>query len=74
MFELGFSFPIALRPLTHASIRWTSKRVEPKIRQLVTDLILALDQEEDKGSFLTLGQTWVSTACWSAHFHPTEKS
>ena len=55
MFELGFSFPIALRPLTHASIRWTSKRVEPKIRQLVTDLILALDQEEDKGSFFDVG-------------------
>ena len=54
-FDIGFPFRIALRPLTHASIYLKRKGIEPRIRRLIRMLILALENERDKGCFYDVG-------------------
>jgi FkbM family methyltransferase len=53
--NLGLSFPVAIRPLTHASIRWANKRQEPEITKLFTQVIKALDRKDNDGQFFDVG-------------------
>jgi FkbM family methyltransferase len=53
--NLGLSFPVAIRPLTHASIRWRNHRLEPEITKLFTQVIKALDRKDDEGQFFDVG-------------------
>ena len=53
--NLGLSFPVAIRPLTHASIRWANKRQEPEITELFTQAIKALDCKDNNGQFFDVG-------------------
>ena len=55
LIEIGFPFRIALRPLTHASIYLKRKGIEPQIQRLIRELILALENERDKGCFYDVG-------------------
>jgi FkbM family methyltransferase len=67
--NLGLSFPVAIRPLTHASIRWANKRQEPEITRLFTQVIKALDRKDNDGQFFDIGAnhghyTWMAqTEC-----------
>ena len=36
LYDLGYSHRVALRPFTHASIRWRKTQLEPGINKLVT--------------------------------------
>ena len=51
--NLGLSFPVALRPLTHASIKWKSH--EREITELFIRAIKALEQKNKKGCFFDVG-------------------
>jgi len=53
--DLGLAFPVAIRPLTHASIRWANKRQEPEITRLFTQIIKALDPKDIEGQFFDVG-------------------
>ena len=53
--NLGLSFPVAIRPLTHASIRWRNNRLEPEITELFTQAIKALDRKDIDGQFFDVG-------------------
>ena len=55
LIEIGFPFRIALRPLTHASIYLKREGIEPQIQRLIRELILALENERDKGCFYDVG-------------------
>jgi FkbM family methyltransferase len=69
LLNLGLPFPVAIRPLTHASIRWANKRQEPEITKLFTQVIKALDRKDDEGQFFDVGAnhghyTWIAqTEC-----------
>ena len=63
--DLGLPFPVAIRPLTHASIRWAKRRQEPGIAQLFTRILKALDQRNGKKFFYDIGAnlghyTWIA--------------
>ena len=55
LFEIGFPFRIALRPITHASIYLNRKGKEPQIHRLIRELILSLENYRDKGCFYDVG-------------------
>jgi FkbM family methyltransferase len=63
--DLGLSFPVAIRPLTHASIRWRNHRQEPEITDLFIQFIKVLNRQPDQGFFFDVGAnhgryTWIS--------------
>ncbi|MBT3636169.1 MAG: FkbM family methyltransferase [Opitutae bacterium] len=53
--DLGLPFPVAIRPLTHASIRWAKQRQEPEIAKLFTQIVKALDRRHPKRFFYDVG-------------------
>ena len=55
LFDLGYSHRVALRPFTHASIRWRKERLEPGISKLVTKIAKELDNQKDPGCFFDVG-------------------
>ena len=67
--ELGYSHRVALRPFTHASIRWRKQQLEPGINKLVTNIAKELDNQDDQRWFFDVGAnvglyTWdVRKAC-----------
>ena len=69
LYELGYSHRVALRPFTHASIRWRRQQIEPGINKLVTNIAKELDNQNDQGWFFDVGAnvglyTWdVRKAC-----------
>ena len=55
LYDLGFSYPIALRPITHASIWWNKKKLEPNLTKLFEKIIKQLDQKKEDGCFYDIG-------------------
>jgi len=55
LYNLGFRHRVALRPLTHASIRWKKQHLEPGIRLLITSLVQKLEKHKDDGWFFDVG-------------------
>jgi FkbM family methyltransferase len=55
LYDLGFSHRVALRPLTHASIRWKKNQHEHGIRFLISSLAQKLDKNNDDGWFFDVG-------------------
>ena len=55
LYDLGFSHRVALRPFTHASIRWKKQRLEPGISKLITKIAKELDIQNDQGCFFDVG-------------------
>lgn len=55
LYNLGFRHRVALRPLTHASIRWKKQSLEPGIRLLITSLAEKLDEIKNRGWFFDVG-------------------
>ena len=55
LYNLGYSHQVALRPFTHASIRWKKQRLERGISKLVTKIAKELDVQNDKGWFFDVG-------------------
>ena len=55
LYELGYSHKVALRPFTHASIRWKKHRLEPGINKLITSIGIELDNQKDLGWFFDVG-------------------
>ena len=53
--NLGLPFPVALRPLTHASIRWRHRRQEPEITDLFIRTIKFLSNKPSCGLFFDVG-------------------
>ena len=53
--NLGLPFPVALRPLTHASIRWRHRRQEPEITDLFIRTIKFLNNKPSCGPFFDVG-------------------
>ena len=53
--DLGWPFPVAIRPLTHASIRWAKQRQEPEINKLFSQIVNFLDQRKGKKFFYDVG-------------------
>jgi hypothetical protein len=47
LYDLGYSHRVALRPFTHASIRWRKKQLEPGISKLITKIAKELDNQKD---------------------------
>jgi FkbM family methyltransferase len=54
-YDLGYSHQVALRPFTHASIRWRKTQLEPGISKLVTKISKELDKQKDSGWFFDVG-------------------
>jgi len=55
LYDLGYHHKVALRPFTHASIRWRKQHIEPGISKLVTKIALELDKNDDTGCFFDVG-------------------
>lgn len=55
LYDLGYHHKVALRPFTHASIRWRKQHMEPGISKLVTKIALELDKNDDTGCFFDVG-------------------
>ena len=55
LYDLGYSHKVALRPFTHASIRWKKQRLEPGISKLVSKIAKELDNQNDQGCFFDVG-------------------
>ena len=55
LYNLGFNHRVALRPLTHASIRWKKKQLEPGILFLIRSLAQKMDENNDDGWFFDVG-------------------
>ena len=55
LYDLGYSHKVALRPFTHASIRWKKQRLEPGISKLVSKIAKELDNQNDQGWFFDVG-------------------
>jgi len=55
LYDLGYSHRVALRPFTHASIRWRKTQLEPGINKLVTNIAKELDSQKDSGWFFDVG-------------------
>ena len=54
-YDLGFSYPVALRSITHASIWWNKKKLEPRLTNLFEKIIGQLDQKNEDGYFYDVG-------------------
>ena len=52
---MGYSHKVALRGLTHASIRLKKQHLEPGIRELITSLAQKLDEHKEDGWFFDVG-------------------
>ena len=69
LYDLGYRHKVALRPFTHASIRWRKQQLEPGISKLVKKIAKVLDLQNDQGCFFDVGAnvglyTWeVSKIC-----------
>ena len=69
LYDLGYRHKVALRPFTHASIRWRKQQLEPGIIKLVKNIAKELDLQNDRGCFFDVGAnvglyTWeVSKIC-----------
>ena len=73
LYNLGYRHRVALRPLTHASIRWKKQHLEPGIRELITSLVQKLDEHKDDGWFFDVGAN-VGLYVWEvAKVCPTRK-
>ena len=66
LYDLGYSHKVALRPFTHASIRWKKQRLEPGISKLVTKIAKELDVHNDQGWFFDVGAN-VGLYSWGVH-------
>ena len=55
LYDIEYSHRVALRPFTHASIRWKKERLEPGISKLVTRIAKELDNQNDTGWFFDVG-------------------
>ena len=55
LYDLGYSHKVALRPFTHASIRWKKQCLEPGISKLVSKIVKALDIQNNQGWFFDVG-------------------
>jgi FkbM family methyltransferase len=55
LYDLGYSHRVALRPFTHASIRWRKKQLEPGISNMITKIAKELDNQKDRGWFFDVG-------------------
>ena len=55
LYDLGYIHQVALRPLTHASIRWKKKQLEPGISKLIKNIAKELDVQNDQGCFFDVG-------------------
>jgi len=66
LYDLGYSHPIALRPFTHASIRWRKTQSEPGISKLVRKIVIELDNQKDPGWFFDVGAN-VGLYTWEVH-------
>ena len=55
LYDLGYSHKVALRPFTHASIRWKKQRLEPGVSNLVTKIAKELDVQNDQRCFFDVG-------------------
>jgi FkbM family methyltransferase len=55
LYDLGYSHKVALRPFTHASIRWKKQRLEPGISKLVSKIAKELDNQNDQRWFFDVG-------------------
>ncbi len=55
LYNLGYGHPVALRPFTHASIRWRKQQLEPGISKLVKNIAKELDLQNDQGCFFDVG-------------------
>jgi FkbM family methyltransferase len=55
LYDLGYSHKVALRPFTHASIRWKKQWLEPGISKLVSKIAKELDNQNDQGWFFDVG-------------------
>ena len=51
LYDLGYIHQVALRPLTHASIRWKKQQLEPGISKLIKNITKELDVHNDGGWF-----------------------
>ncbi len=54
-YDLGYKHRVALRPFTHASIRWRKIQSEPGISKLVSKIAKELDNQKDSGWFFDVG-------------------
>ena len=54
-YELGYSHRVALRPFTHASIRWRKQQWEPGVGKLVSRIAKELDNQNEQGWFFDVG-------------------
>jgi len=69
LYNLGYNHQVALRPFTHASIRWRKQQLEPGISKLVKNIAKELDLQNDRRCFFDVGAnvglyTWeVSKIC-----------
>ena len=66
MYNLGFDHKVALRPLTHSSIRRSRRRKEPNIHKSIQSVVLLLDEKKDKRCFLDVGAN-VGIYSWGVH-------
>ena len=55
LYDLGYSHKVALRPFTHASVRWKKQGLEPGISKLVSKITKELDNQNDQGWFFDVG-------------------
>jgi FkbM family methyltransferase len=55
LYDLGYSHKVALRPFTHASIRWRKQQLEPGISKLVKNIAKELDLQNDQGCVFDVG-------------------
>ena len=55
LYDLAYSHRVALRPFTHASIRWSKKRLEPGISKPVSRIAEKLDNQKNDGWFFDVG-------------------
>ena len=73
LYNLGFRHRVALRPLTHASIRLKKQHLELGIRLLITWLVQKLEEHKDDGWFFDVGAN-VGLYVWEvAKVRPTQK-
>jgi FkbM family methyltransferase len=64
-YKLGFSHKVALRPLTHASVLFNKSRLEPSIKNLITEVCKILIQENTGKCFFDVGAN-IGLYTWEA--------
>ena len=56
--DIGYRFPVAIRPLTHASVRWNKGKIAPEITNLFGLVIGALKEIQHSISFYDIGANY----------------